>query len=138
MATATSTKLKGMQFMDNYISLLDLSGADSGSKIQKRTSIVDGGVFVPYKSTTIVHKSRLVPVTFGFVINKETLKDNPTLYKLGVKMLDKKVEKNLEKTTGKKVLEPKSNCVKGSKLLLKLLHSLSKGKEFEKHCHMWV
>ena len=89
---------------------------------------------VPYKSTTIVYKSRLVPVTYGFVLKKETLKDNQALYKLGVKLLDEKVEPSSKqiRVNGKKVeletmtdnlskiheqqqLDAKSNCVKGSK-----------------------
>ena len=131
-----------MDIIDNFIGLAE----PNNNEIEKRNSIVDGGVFVPYKSTTIVHKSRLVPVTYGFVIKKETLKDNPALYKLGVKLLDEKVESTPKhiKLDGKTVeqakilteklndqqqqLEAKSNCVKGSKVL-RLLAKLSKGKD---------
>ena len=138
---AVSSDRKAMDIIDNFIGLVE----PNNNEIEKRNSIVDGGVFVPYKSTTIVYKSRLVPVTYGFVIKKETLKDNPALYKLGVKLLDEKVEptpKHVE-VEGDKIkpaellnekqsklneqLDAKSNCVKGSKLL-RLLAQLSKGR----------
>lgn len=109
------------EFIDNFIGLAELP-RNSRYKLEKRTSIVDGGVFVPHKSTTVVYKSRLVPVTFGFVIKKETLKENPALLKLGMKLMDKN-------TSGdKEGLKPKSICAKGSKVLLKLLNDLSEGK----------
>ena len=137
-----SSDQKPMDIIDNFIGLAE----PNNNVIEKRNSIVDGGVFVPYKSTTIVYKSRLVPVTYGFVIKKETLKDNPALYKLGVKLLDEKVESTTKKVQldEKKVeqakmltenqsklnehqqLNAKSNCVKGSKLL-RLLDKLTKG-----------
>lgn len=123
-AVLTSHVIEPTKFIEDVIGLAELSDVDSGSELMKRTSIVEGGVFVPYKSTTIVYKSRLVPVTYGFVINKETLDDNPGLNKLGVKMLDK------SESSGKKHLKSKSNGDKGSKVLLKLLNNLSEGKEF--------
>ena len=139
-----SSDQRPMDIIDNFIGLAEPNNDD----IEKRNWIVDGGVFVPYKSTTIVHKSRLVPVTYGFVIKKETLKDNPALYKLGVKLLDEKVEPSSKqlRVDGKKIematmadnppkinseqqeLNAKSNCVKGSKVL-RLLAKLGRGKD---------
>ena len=137
-----SSDQRSMDIIDNFIGLAEPNDND----IEKRNSIVDGGVFVPYKSTTIVYKSRLVPVTYGFVIKKETLKDNPALYKLGVKLLDEKVEstpkqiqldeKKVESdkimaenqsqlNAGSQKLDAKSNCLRGSKLL-RLLGKLTK------------
>ena len=139
-----SSDQRSMDIIDNFIGLAEPNNND----IERRNSIVDGGVFVPYKSTTIVYKSRLVPVTYGFVIKKETLKDNPALYKLGVKLLDEKVEatpkqiqldeKKVEPAkimpenpsqlnAGSQKLDAKSNCLRGSKLL-RLLGKLTKGK----------
>ena len=110
------------EFIDNFIGLADLpSNVHAKYKLEKRTSLYDGGVFVPHKSTTVVYKSRLVPVTYGFVIKKETLKENPALLKLGMKLMDK------NPSADKDDLKPKSICAKGSKVLLKLLNSLSEG-----------
>ena len=138
-----SSDQRPMDIIDHFIGLAEPNNDD----IAKRNSIVDGGVFVPYKSTTIVYKSRLVPVTYGFVIKKETLKDNPALYKLGVKLLDEKVEPTSKqmRVDGKKIeletmtdslskiheqqqLDAKSNCVKGAKVL-RLLAKLGRGKD---------
>ncbi|XP_028404223.1 uncharacterized protein LOC114526888 [Dendronephthya gigantea] len=139
---SSNNRPKSVDIIDNFIGLAETNN----NEIEKRNSIVDGGVFVPYKSTTIVYKSRLVPVNYGFVIKKETLKDNPALYKLGVKLLDEKVEQNSKKLhDGVKIesapvafnpenetklnaqqkLDAKSNCVKGSKVL-RLLAKLSR------------
>ena len=63
-----SSDHRPMDIIDHFIGLAEPSNDD----IAKRNSIVDGGVFVPYKSTTIVYKSRLVPVTYGFVIGEVT------------------------------------------------------------------
>ena len=141
---AVSSEQRPMDIIDNFLGLAEPNNND----IEKRNSIVDGGVFVPYKSTTIVYKSRLVPVTYGFVIKKETLNDNPALYKLGVKLLDEKVESTPKqiKVDGKKAepdkllsknqpqldgtdkkLDAKSNCIRGSKLL-GLLSKLTTGR----------
>jgi hypothetical protein len=141
---AVSSDQRPMDIIDNFLGLAEPNKND----IEKRNSIVDGGVFVPYKSTTIVYKSRLVPVTYGFVIKKETLNDNPALYKLGVKLLDEKVESTPKqiKVDGKKAetdkllsknqpqldgthkkLDAKSNCIRGSKLL-GLLSKLTTGR----------
>ena len=96
-----SSDQRSMDFIDHFIGLAEPNNDD----IVKRNSIVDGGVFVPYKSTTIVYKSRLVPVTCGFVIKKETLKDNQALHKLGLKLLDKNVEPTSKqiRVDGKKI-----------------------------------
>ena len=105
---------------ENYIDLKDIES--SGYALKRRSSIVDGGVFVTHKSTTVVYKSRLVPVTFGFIINKQTLLDNPALSKLGLKILDKNLD------TGKKDLRVKPNFFEGSTLkILKLLRKVDKG-----------
>lgn len=141
---SSNDRPRSVDIIDNFIGLAETYN----NEIEKRNSIVDGGVFVPYKSTTIVHKSRLVPVTYGFVINKDTLKDNPALYKLGVKLLDENVEQTSKQLPGGKkiesppavlnpenetrlnnqqILDAKSNCVKGSKVL-RLLAKLSRGK----------
>ena len=117
LITASS---KNFDLNEKYINLKDIK---SGGYM-KRSSLVDGGVFVPHKSTTVVYKSRLVPVTFGFIINKQTLLDNPTLSKLGLKLLDK----NLDKDTGKKDLRVKPNCSEEPTLkILKLLRKVDKG-----------
>lgn len=125
--------------IDHFLGIVD-----TNNFVEKRNSIVDGGVFVPYKSTSIVYKSRLVPVTYGFIIKKETLLDNPALYKLGVKILDEKVQttftnatNNAEDEAIKKtdqkihhndaILEAKSNCRFGSRML-RLLEKLNQGK----------
>ena len=56
-----SSDQRPMDIIDHFIGLAEPSNDD----IVKRNLIVDGGVFVPYKSTTIVYKSRQVPVTYG-------------------------------------------------------------------------
>lgn len=141
---SSSDQRRQVDIIDNFLGLME----PDENVLAKRSSIVAGGVFVPYKSTTIVYKSRLVPVTYGFVIKKETLKENPALSKLGVKLLDDKVEGTPKQMQldGKKFqppqistetrltlnkselhLDTKSNCVKGSKVL-RLLAKLGKGK----------
>ena len=61
-----SSDQRSMNITDHFIGLAEPNNDD----IAKRNSIVDGGIFVPYKSTTIVYKSRLVPATYGFVIKR--------------------------------------------------------------------
>ena len=61
-----SSDQRPMDIIDHFVGLAEPNNDD----IVKRNSIVNGGVFVPYKSTTIVYKSRLVPVTCGFAIKR--------------------------------------------------------------------